>query len=524
MGPFGDGFGRRVGHAGVGLNPLAASPLEAAAEIGRDYEASLEHDSRRRGAHYTPLAVAIELTNLALSEWGASADRVPRIVDPTSGGGVFVLAALDALVSIGVPPGIALKSVRGSDVDPGAVDASNRAVAMWAEPHGVEPLAPVVSLADCFDVLGSSFDVVVGNPPFRAQLRSDTAHDAAERAELRRRFGAISNGYVDLATLVLVAAIDSLADEGVCMLIQPRSFIAARHGEAARRRIEEIADLRSLWTSRVRVFAAQVEVCAPVLVRRSNTTQTWAKIDWASRLAEADGVPVAPPVPGDGSTVGDVAEVIAGFRDHYYALAEHVTEDDQEPLASGVAKIITAGLIAPGATGWGRRSARFAKASWARPVVDTSAVTSSSPRLAGWIEQMRRPKVMVATQTHIVEAVADSEGACVPVTPVVAVVPKEYAPALLAAALTAPCVSVWLRHRLAGTGLSCDTIRVDSGSIASIPLPEDADRWLAAAALLSAGPSDAGQWHRFGIEIDAAYGLAGPWLDWWLPLVVAAAV
>lgn len=494
-----------------------------AAEIGRAYEASLEHDSRRRGAHYTPLAVAAELTVLALREWGAASDRVPRIVDPSSGGGVFVLAALDALVSIGVPAGVALESVFGSDVDPGAVAASNRAVATWAEPHGVTPSTPVVSLADCFDVLGSTFDVVVGNPPFRAQLRSDTAHDAAERAELRRRFGAIANGYVDLATLVLVAAVESLADAGVCVLIQPRSFIAARHGEAARCRIGEVTDLRSLWTPSARVFEAQVEVCAPVLVRRSSTTNPRANVDWASRLAEADGVPAAPPRPDDGSIIGDAAAVIAGFRDHYYALAEHVTEVGPAPPAGEFAKVITAGLIAPGSIGWGHRSARFAKTSWTRPVVDTTAVTNSSPRLAGWIEHIRQPKVMVATQTRIIEAVADRDGSCVPVTPVVSVVSKQHDPELLAAALTAPCVSVWLRHRLAGTGLSRDTIRVDAGSIASVPLPKYPDRWLAAAALLAAGPSDARQWRHFGIEIDAAYGLAGPWLDWWLPLVVAAA-
>lgn len=503
----------------------------------------MAHEVRRRGAHYTPSVIAAELTDLALGEWEGSADRVPTVVDPTCGAGVFLLAALDALVARGCPPLRALDAVRGTDVDGGAVDVANAAIASWADDHGARDHGATTrgandhgawaSVGDCFDTLSNSFDVVIGNPPFRAQLRSDTAHDPGERAALRARFGAVADGYVDLSVLIAVAAVEALKPGGVCVLILPRSFIASRHGARARGRMSASARLEQLWVPPAKVFKAQVDVVAPVLVRRQRgANEGDEEHRWASRLARADGVPAAPPPSNSDGVMSDVADVTAGFRDQYYGLVDHVVELATGELAPMCAPLVTSGLIAPGGTLWGLQSARFAKARWERPGVDLGALLNAAPDLEGWIEQVRRPKVVVASQTKIVEAAADDGGRFVPVTPVVSIAPRRdraisatmISTAMIATAVSAPCVTLWLRHRLAGTGMSRDTIRIDAGSIGAVKLPTDAPAWAAATALLDAQPADREAWRRFGVEADRAHGLENSdgWIEWWLDRVVAA--
>ena len=234
------------------------------------------------------------------------------------------------------------------------------------------------------------------------------------------------------------------------------------------------ATLRELWVPPDRPFGARVDVCVPVF----EVGPADGRAEWADRLAGARGVPaVALAAAG---TVGDRAGAVVAFRQEYYGLAGHVREARETSLAP----LVTSGLIDVGAMAWGARPARFAKRSWARPEVDVEAVRAGSARVSGWLDRVLHPKVVVASQTRVIEAAADHGGRWVPSTPAIGIVPHDPDDvAHLASALCAPPVSAWAVRRAAGTALSPDAIRVSGALLLEVPLPVDVGAWAEATAL-----------------------------------------
>ena len=180
-----------------------------------------------------------------------------------------------------------------------------------------------------------------------------------------------------------------------------------------------------------------------------------------------------------------MADAVAGFRQHYYGLVDHVHEASTAAVG---APLVTSGLVSVGACAWGTAPTRFAKRTWSRPVVDLAAVRAQDRRLGGWLDRVLRPKVVVATQTRVIEAAADRTGTWVPCTPVVSVIPRDGTEVdLIAAALCAPPVAAWAARRASGTGLSPDAIRMSAELALAAPLPRDRRLWEQAATHLLAG-------------------------------------
>src|SRR3546814_4943574 len=122
-----------------------------------------------------------------------------------------------------------------------------------------------------------------------------------------------------------------------------------------------------------------------------------------------------------------------------YGLVGHVREAAEGAVP---APLVTSVSIGVATCTWGQRPIRFAKRSWARPEVDLPALAAANQRTSAWVERLRRPKVVVATQTRVLEAAADHSGSWVAATPVVSVLPHDPADvARLTAVLCAPPVS-----------------------------------------------------------------------------------
>ena len=112
---------------------------------------------------------------------------------------------------------------------------------------------------------------------------------------------------------------------------------------------------------------------------------------------------------------------------------------------------------------------RFAKREFAAPRVDVARLDA---HMRAWARQKLVPKVLVANQTRIVEAVADPEGAWLPGVPVSCVVPTADATVWeVAAVLTSPVAAAAAWHAAAGTGLSARAIRLGPAALASLPWP-----------------------------------------------------
>lgn len=468
------------------------APMRAAdpgTALGEALERALTSGERRRGAHYTPAGVADRVAALALD---GAPDR-PTVVDPACGGGAMLLAAGRQLAAAGAPPAdVARDLLWGADLDPLAAAVTQAAIALWS--GGTAPGPGHVVAGDT--LLGSvwpgPFDVVIGNPPFQGQLARATARSSGATEQLRARFGAAITPYVDTAALFLLVGAELARDGGRVALVQPLSTIGSRDAGAVRQALARRARLVDLWAPDERLFDAVVHVCVPVL-----ETSAGGEADWVGRLAAARGVPAVDLDPT--RTLADVADVVAGFRSEYYELVGHVREAVGEPTAP----LVTCGLIGLGTTAWGATPARFAKQRWQRPEVDVDSVRPASPRTARWLDRIQRPKVVVASQTRVIEAVADHGGTWVPSTPAISVVPADSADVdRVAAVLCAPPVAAWALRRAVGTGLSPDAIRVSAGLLADVPLPADGEAWADATALLAAGDVE-----RYGVVATAMYGL-----------------
>ena len=259
------------------------------------------------------------------------------------------------------------------------------------------------------------------------------------------------------------------------------------------------AALRSLWVAGEPVFDAAVEVCAPVLVRgRTSETDTelvsgrtftavglassptTGDASWSGLLASLHDLP--DPRPASDGVLGDVAEATADFRDQYYGLAGHVV--DRADGALDQPRLVTSGLIDPGQLLWGERPCRFNKATFTHPRVQ---VAELEPPLQAWVERRLVPKVLVATQTKVLEAVVDAEGCLLPSVPVVTVTAPADLLWRVGAVLSSPVASLVAARRHLGTGRNATALRLSAADLLALPLPADGAAWTSAAEHLRAG-------------------------------------
>ena len=463
--------------------------------LGELHQRLVGGDERtRRGVWYTPAWLAAELAGRALDRRALDGDGL--VSDPACGGGAFLLAAAERLGSAA--------RLWGCDVDPLAVAVTEAALWWWSARRGAAVVAGdrlVVGDA-LLDVTVPRSAAVLGNPPFLGQLKRSTAADPARRAALRRRFGEVVRPYTDEAWLFLLAAVDATDTPGRVALVQPRSLLAARDATPVRSAIDEWASLVDMWIDDGTAFDAGVHVCAPVLERRPAPSTN----DWTAPLVDALGIPGADLV-GE-VRLGEVAEVVAGFRDEYYGLVDAVGEGGAGPA------LVTSGAIDPLRVRTGE--IRFARRRWRAPHVDVGALEGRAKR---WVDVQAGPKLLVASQTRVIEAAVDRDGSFVGSVPVVVVRPHD--PERLwhvAAALHAPAVTAWLLRRTAGTALAPDACKPTAAALTDLPLPTDSAAWDDAAVLArSLAETDGGDWAAFARAADRAYGVRDRSIaDWWL--------
>ncbi len=513
--------------------------------LGELHQGLLSTGTRRSaGAYFTPQPLIEHLLDETLEP--ALDERSPSevaICDPSCGSGLFLVAAARRLLSRGVPVRRVLEHcVRGVELDPGAAELARTCLLLTAIDAGEtsDLPDPLVHVGDALTeaLPGAPYDVVVGNPPFLNRLERRTALRPGLGRALADRSGGAVRSYTDVSAVFLHQAVSWVRPGGRVALVQPQSLLAARDAAGVRARLAAVASLDSLWASDRPVFDAGVLTCAPVLrvggaqgaVRRvsgpgiepcaetepGDLTGTWSHL-----VAEALGLPrvqLARRGHGAGRTVEDVAECTADFRDQYYGLRPHVRE---AALCPDGVPLVTAGLIDPAVSLWGSRPTRFLKQQWRAPVVDLESLRAE-PKLDRWAAARRVPKVLLATQGRVIEAVADVEGGWLPSVPTITVVPRRVSLWQLLAVLLAPPLSVHAATTYAGAGLSMQAIKLSAGQVAALPLPCHDQAWdegaeLARAAQQAADPADRlGHLVAMGERMCVAYDVApADVLPWW---------
>ena len=524
-------------------------------EIVDRHESDLSADHRRRqGAHYTPEGLARRIVELGWDALG----RVPaRVCDPSCGAGAVLLAAADRLLDAGVDAReVVQRRLVGFEIDPSAAAAARAALVEWARIHGAgDARAAVVELDSLCgavpDLPGPKVDLVCGNPPFLTQLRRRTVLDPASRLRLSQRWPQLG-AYTDAAGLHLLAALDLVGPDGVVALLQPRSVLGSRDAAPVREAAVERGRLVTLWVAGEGQFRdASVGVCLPVIrlgsPRGPDLARSWSAGSRTVELSSGEGAPQHVPAPPQGSAwsallahldgtpsvtpgvptvaLGELVEATAGFRDEFYALAPAAVEGPE-----GGHPLVSVGMIDPCELRWGERPRRLGGRRMSAPVVPAEQLGPDAAGAAAWARRRLVPKVLVATQTRVLEAVLDREGRLIPLTPVISVESRQggpearpWAPAAVAAAISAPCTTAMLTYRVAGTGLSADVLRPSAKEIESLRVPaeeraqRDLERaWDALEAQRSKGGLDRGAWREFAHRSNEAFGVDDDDLvEWW---------
>lgn len=507
-----------------------------------------------RGAWYTPKSVVEGLVRLAMPE----GEPLPGFVaDPTCGGGAFLLAVLDHLVVAGRSPAESLASIGGLDIDPDAVAVSRLALDAWAAANGVEMSADdgqgheqspqrQVTVGDAlagYPDWWPTEALIIGNPPFGSPLRAGAIPKTVARFREGRE--QLLGPYADLAAVHLLAAVERSAPGSTVALVQPQSILSGRDTAGLRDHCAVAAPLQALWTAREAVFDAGVRACAVVVAPGADPSPSVSlaagpdvtglapvvrspgrQLSWSGLAATSLGAPSLPSAlvrrPVDGDRLGELITATAGFRDEYYGLVGACREWDgvtgEEPN-----RLVTVGAVEPLASLWGVEASKFGRRRWMRPTV---ALDALDQKVRSWTERQMVPKIVLATQSRVLEPVVDRRGTLIPATPLLSVHTETESLDLVAAVLLAPPVVAWAWQQWFGAAMAVDALKLAARQVAELPLPDDRGAWEEAAAIVAAAPADnepgsdaSDAWIR-SCEVakimNRAYGADDGVYRWWL--------
>ena len=449
------------------------------------------------GAWYTPETLVDLLVRRTIdTDWlehrCGDARRDLVVVDPACGDGRLLAAVRAFVASVGYRCRLI-----GCDIDPVAVAAARRALG---------PSATILAgdaLTHPWDELDVPIDLVIGNPPFRSQMSARTSRHGASRHG--------GGPYADTAIEFLALSV-AITDPGARLaLVLPQSSLGSRDAEPVRVQVDECCERIWSWWSPHSEFDASVVVCALGFERRHPSSDIRRPSGtWATIVADSLAIPPPADLATDG-VLGDRALASANFRDEYYGLVPAVGDHHEGPA------LITAGLIDPGLCRWGERPVRFAKRRFIAPRVELGLL---SDRMRRWATDKLVPKVLVANQTRIIEAVVDHSGEWVPGVPVISLIGRDRATASLeeiAVVLTSPVAAAVSWHAAAGTGLSATAIRTGPEQLHGLP-------WPAGSLDAAVAAWRAGDVIECGAAVCTAFGVdpEHPMIPWWSTLAERA--
>ena len=184
---------------------------------------------KTRGAFFTPPAIADFLVRWAVRSPG------DRVMDPTCGEAVFLLAAADRLASFGAGSDAITAQLTGVDLHHPSLDVSGQLLA--AEGYGAQ-----LVVSDFFDLatpaqIGDRVgwqDAVIGNPPFvRYQEHTGDARKRSASAALAQ--GVRLSGLASSWAATLVHASAFLKPTGRLAIVLPAELLTVGYAEPVRR-------------------------------------------------------------------------------------------------------------------------------------------------------------------------------------------------------------------------------------------------------------------------------------------------
>jgi hypothetical protein len=274
-------------------------------------------------------------------------------------------------------------------------------------------------------------------------------------------------------------------------------------------------------TGRVRIARATGVAFTPAPVADADAAELARGGGWAALVADLLGAPSLDLDLQSSVSLAAYCTATADFRDQYYGLLPYV--DDELPASRP--KLVTVGMLDPARCWWGRRPARFGGRDFAQPRVDVPRLAAADGALGRWAAARLVPKVLLATQTRVLEPAVDARGEWLPSVPAITVLPRPDRLWHVAAALASPVAAAAALRETAGTGLAGGAIRLGARQVLALPAPAEGAAWDEAAdAFRAASRARGGDGWRRALERAAtsssrAYGLgdaqAHELAAWW---------
>jgi len=187
-------------------------------------------DRKARGAFFTPPVLANYL-----ARWAIHGNRSARVLDPTCGEGVFLLAAARELRKLGATEESLNEHVCGVDLHEDSLAETSGLL----EDEGLDAQVMAANFFalsppnELFPSIGP-FDAVIGNPPFiRYQQHIGGARRSSAQAALRQ--GVRLSGLASSWAALLVHAGAFLARDGRLAMVVPAELLTVGYAEPVRR-------------------------------------------------------------------------------------------------------------------------------------------------------------------------------------------------------------------------------------------------------------------------------------------------
>lgn len=260
------------------------------------------------------------------------------------------------------------------------------------------------------------FDIVIGNPPFANAIENDLSNAREFEAIRFRGFGI--KGAADYSARFLGLAFDLSRPSTSVGLVLPRALLNSPTIDELRLSINQKLRPSAIFCPPERdLFAgATIDIALLTLrktqsikVSRSKTNDIQWKIssEWIQNWWT-----VVSSVWADRSVASINGEKLG---DHFLVSGSMTTADAYEIRKAIVdaehgegQRLVTTGLIDPQICSWGQKPCKYLKSSYAFPRLQESADLPASANRR--IEQSRRPKILVAGLSPILEAYLDESG------------------------------------------------------------------------------------------------------------------
>lgn len=489
-------------------------------------------ERRTRGSFYTPEAAVTGLLRISLdrllaerSSHGFEAVAAIRVCDPTCGTGNFLTAVAvrirSALVVLGMDnedaSQAALRCVVGVDMDSEAAELCRDELAAVLQVERSDEtdlnilsadslLMPLTMPQDAPENSSkllnweafrqrvgalNGFDLVIGNPPFISQTRSETAFAPRYAKLVKKRFEGVAGAATNPAALFMIVAsqIVNQTNGRVC-LIEPVSVLSSAGTARVREVMGNTMALTDIWFTDEQLFeGASVEVWASVwrsgAAQQTVTVLTGSRLEfhsitqypgpqWGTLLAASKDVPDELWQTDD--ILSSICTATADFRDQYYGLVGHVSNSENPNHGP---KLVTSGLIDPAHLLWGKKRTKFNREAFTHPRVDVAAL---APALQTWAAKRAVPKILLATQTRVLEPIVDIDGSLLPSVPVLTICADDDSDLwMLGALLVSPPISAIAAARHCGAALSSNALKLSAKDVLKLPLPKDRGPWKEAA-------------------------------------------